>query len=325
MKDVVKARLKWVALLKETGDSGYVCRRCGISRPTLRKWASRYDKLGLIGLENQSTKPKTSPNKKITADIENKILLLRKERNIGVRRLQTELIRLHQIYLSISSIHKILVNNNTKPIVKLKRKKKFKRYSRPIPGDRVQIDTCKICPGIYQYTAVDDCSRFRVLEIYKRRTAKNTLIFLEKMVEEFPFPIQRIQSDRGREFFAEKVQLKMMEYCIKFRPVKPASPHLNGKVERSQKTDLEEFYALADLTNFEKLKEELGCWQFFYNWYRPHGSLGGQTPSGFIGKDLYEKTPLQEEVCAKYRLKEEHIQNPIYADELAIRRLKGRL
>jgi transposase InsO family protein len=56
------------------------------------------------------------------------------------------------------------------------------------------------------------------------------------MIEEFPFPIQRIQSDRGREFFAEKVQLKIMEYCIKFRPVKPASPLLNGKVERSQKT-----------------------------------------------------------------------------------------
>ena len=61
-----------------------------------------------------------------------------------------------------------------KPIVKLKRKKKFKRYQRPIPGDRVQIDTCKIMPSIYQYTAVDDCTRFRVLEIYKRRTANNT-------------------------------------------------------------------------------------------------------------------------------------------------------
>jgi transposase InsO family protein len=71
----------------------------------------------------------------------------------------------------------------------------------------------------------------------------------------------------------------MMEYCIKFRPVKPASPHLNGKVERSQKTDLEEFYATAELDNFENLREELACWQFFYNWQRPHSALNGKTPA----------------------------------------------
>lgn len=73
------------------------------------------------------------------------------------------------------------------------------------------------------------------------------------MIEQFSFPIQRIQSDRGLEFFAQKVQEKFMEYGIKFRPVKPASPHLNGKVERSQKTDLEEFYATADLSCFDTL------------------------------------------------------------------------
>lgn len=127
----------------------------------------------------------------------------------------------------------------------------------------MQTDTCKIVPGIYQYTPVDDCSRWCVLDIYKRRTAANTLGFIDIMVEEFPFPIQRIQSDRDREFFAHKVQEKLMAYSIKFRPKKPASPHLNGKVERSQKTDLEEFYATADLSNFGNLKEELKCWQFF--------------------------------------------------------------
>ena len=68
--------------------------------------------------------------------------------------------------------------------------------------------------------------------------ANNTLKFIEKMVEEFPFPIQRIQSDRGLEFSAETVQRKFIEYGIKFSPIKPASPHLKGKVERSQRTFL---------------------------------------------------------------------------------------
>ena len=226
-----------------------------------------------------------------------------------------------EVHLSLASIHKALKIASAKPIKKLKRDKKFKRYQRPIPGDRVQIDTCKIAPGMYQYTSVDDCSRWRVMELYKRRTAANTLDFIDVMIEQFPFPIQRIQCDRGREFFAVKVQEKLMKYSIKFRPVKPASPHLNGKVERSQQTDLREFYATADLSNFEILKNELKEWQTTYNYQRLHGSLGGKTPAQYSGA-LGDKTPLWEDVIFAYDLSKEHIQEQNYKTELAIRKLK---
>jgi hypothetical protein len=43
-----------------------------------------------------------------------------------------------------------------------------------------------------------------------------------------PFPIQRIQTDRGLEFFAEDVQRWLTERAIKFRPVPPRSPHLKA-------------------------------------------------------------------------------------------------
>ena len=174
MDTLTKARLNWVKIFLETNNASYVCRKCGISRPTLRKWANRYNKLGIDGLLEQSRRPKKIPIKKLTDDIEKQILNLRKTRNLGVRRIQTELIRIYNIRLSIATVHKVLIKYQVKPIKKLKRKKKFKRYQRPIPGDRVQLDTCKIFPGIYQYTAVDDCTRFRVLEIYQRRTAANT-------------------------------------------------------------------------------------------------------------------------------------------------------
>jgi transposase InsO family protein len=59
-------------------------------------------------------------------------------------------------------------------------------------------------------------------------------IFLDKIVEEMPFAIQRIQTDRGREFFDAKVQRRLLDWAIKFRPTKPRSPQLNGKVERAQ-------------------------------------------------------------------------------------------
>jgi len=92
------------------------------------------------------------------------------------------------------------------------------------------MDTCKLGPGLYQYTSIDDCTRYRVLRIYKRRTAANTLDFLDCVIEEMPFPIQRIQTDRGREFFAEKVQKKLMQQGIKFRPNKPGSPLIHLRI-----------------------------------------------------------------------------------------------
>jgi hypothetical protein len=48
-----------------------------------------------------------------------------------------------------------------------------------------------------------------VLQIYKKRTADNTLNFLEKVMEQMPFPVQPVQTDRGMEFFAEKVQRRL--------------------------------------------------------------------------------------------------------------------
>jgi transposase len=74
MEQVIKARLKWVTLYEERGDAGYVCRRCGISRPTLRKWYKRYQELGIEGLNDQSRRPIHSPNKKVNQQIEEWIL-----------------------------------------------------------------------------------------------------------------------------------------------------------------------------------------------------------------------------------------------------------
>jgi len=84
------------------------------------------------------------------------------------------------------------------------------------------------------------------------------------------------QTDRGQEFFAVSVQQWLIDHGIKFRPIKPASPHLNGKVARSQKTDRQEFWADAN-PNSPELEWWLPEWQHDDNWDRPHGSLNGQT------------------------------------------------
>lgn len=247
MSDEIKTRLRWIKLYQQSNNISQVCLKCGISRPTLHKWLKRYEEFGEEGLISISRKPKNSPAKKVLSKQEQWILTLR-ERRLGARRIQNELVRNHNCHLSTATIQKVLTKNKVQPLIRTRKARHTKhRYSRPVPGDRVQIDTCQIGPGLVQYTAVDDCTRFRVLALYSRRTAANSLAFLEFLIEEIPFPIQRIQTDRGQEFFAYEFQLKLWEYGIKFRPIKPRSPHLNGKVERSQRTDWEEFYSIVDL------------------------------------------------------------------------------
>ena len=319
MKSEVRKRLLWVQLYQQTDDAGLVCRRCGISRPTLRKWIRRFDETGEAGLLNRSRRPVRSPNRRVFERERLLILKLRADRKLGARRIQSELRRHHELRLSLDSIHKVLVNGQVSPLVRPARRKTRHRYARLIPGDRVQLDTCKIAPGCYQYTAVDDCTRYRVLAIFRRRTATSTLAFLERVLEEMPFPLQRIQTDRGREFFAVTVQQWLMDHCIKFRPIKPASPHLNGKVERSQKTDREEFWAVTDPSSPE-LELRLAEWQHYYNWDRPHGSLHGQTPIEMLHRKS-EDTPFWDEVEAHYNVSSERFQVAHYQTDLALRRI----
>jgi len=318
-----RKRLRWVQLFEEYRDAGTVCLKCGISRPTLRKWLRRFGQYGVNGLRSKSRRPARSPRLKRTEAIVALVLKLRKTRRMGARRLQSELLRHHNTRLSLSTIHQVLDTHRVKPLVRaLRHRNVITRYSRPIPGDRVQMDTCKIAPGAYQYTAVDDCSRYRVLGLYARRTAVNTLDFLDRVIEEMPFPIQRVQTDRGREFFAEKVQRRLMSLGIKFRPNKPRSPHLNGKVERSQQTDLHEFWAIVDLKAAD-LGSQLAEWQHFYNWDRPHGALNGKSPIDRVC-DLLDSTPLSGEVFNAYDPSRERIRHPEYAIDLRLAGLTRR-
>ena len=60
--------------------------------------------------------------------------------------------------------------------------------------------------------------------------------------------------------------------------IKPRSPQLNGKVERSHRSDQEEFYQLLSYVDDQDLNKKLDQWEHFYNFSRPHGAHAGKTP-----------------------------------------------
>jgi hypothetical protein len=88
------------------------------------------------------------------------------------------------------------------------------------------------------------------------------------------------------------------ETWYKFRPTKPRSPHLNGKVERTQRADLEEFWSRIDL-KADDIQTQLDEWQHFWNWHRPHSALGEASPIDRVC-ELAAKTPIGDEVEADY-------------------------
>jgi transposase InsO family protein len=234
---------------------------------------------------------------------------------LGPKGLKRELKRLHGFTFSTSTIWKVLHRNNVSALRSGKRPKKPKRYNRPVPGDRVQVDTCKIGKNLYQFTAIDDCTRLRVLGLYDARSAKNAVQFLrEQMLKEFPFPIQRVQTDRGSEFVGFEFQDALRERKIKFRPNRPAAPHLNGKVEKSQRTDRMEFWATVDRSvGREALGPALSEWQRFYNEERSHSSLGEKTPAARLA-EVRLQVPTLETVEAAYDPKKEvYITNSHYS------------
>jgi transposase len=146
-----RKRLRWVELFHRIENCSIVCLKCGISRPTLRKWVRRFRDKGGQGLVSGSRKPKSSPATKILDQHREWIRELR-HRSLGSRRIQNELKRVHDFDLSRTTIDKVLRAMDVKPLSRPRRPRKGStRYARLIPGERIQMDTCKIAPSIHRH------------------------------------------------------------------------------------------------------------------------------------------------------------------------------
>ena len=129
----------------------------------------------------------------------------------------------------------------------------------------------------HQYTAIYDAKRILALKGYQKHNQENAIDFLDYVIKKFPFRIKMIRTDNGHEFQA-RFHWHCIDRGIEHVYIKPGSPKLNGKVERSHRTDKQEFYQLLEYTGDVDLNKKIKVWENFYNFNRPHKSHGGFTP-----------------------------------------------
>lgn len=119
-----------------------------------------------------------------------------------------------------------------------------------------------------------------MLRIYPRCDQKTAIQFIDYVLERLPFQVQVVQTDNGAEF-QSAFHYHVLDKGVGHRYIKPRTPRLNGKVERSHRIDAEEFYALLDgvvIDDAKVFNNKLKEWEDYYNYHRPHGGLNGQTP-----------------------------------------------
>jgi transposase InsO family protein len=271
---------------ESSGNVCFTCRYFGIGRATFYRWKRRYDEEGLEGLQRKRPVGKKWPNQ-LSDEVVEKILHLRREYHLGPQRIQWYMERYHGMKVSGSSISRTLVRNGMRrlPANVGRRKVHTKRYSKRVPGHHIQMDVkfliFKDAKGKktkrYQYTAIDDATRIRALKIYERHTQKNAIDFADYVVEKFPFRIQTFRTDRGHEWQAQ-FHWHVEDKGIRHVYIKARTPQLNGKVERSHRTDQEEFYQILSYKGDVDLEKKLARWERYYNLDRPHGAHNGRSP-----------------------------------------------
>ena len=119
----------------------------------------------------------------------------------------------------------------------------------------------------YQYTAVDECTRWTFREMYDEHSTYSSKDFLIKLIKAAPFQIREIQTDNGSEFTNANVdrmnpRLTSFEEILQkldiiYHRIRVATPRHNGKVERQHRTDENRFYKKMKMYNLSDGREQL--------------------------------------------------------------------
>jgi transposase InsO family protein len=280
----------------EGGSSKAAAARAFHTTPkTVAKWVARFRAEGVAGLQDRSSRPRSSPSQAAPAACE-RVEALRRQRHTG-EQIAAE------VGVSAATVSRILKRLGLNRLSALEPAEPIRRYERAAPGEIIHIDIKKLgkfnrighritndragqskTRGIgweYVHLAIDDHSRLAYSEILPDEKRGSCLHFLFNALRFFRslgVKVERIMTDNGSSFRSRRYAKALRRLKIKHLRTKPYTPKTNGKAERFVQTSLREWaYARAYETS-EDRAAELPFWLHRYNWHRPHGSIGAKPP-----------------------------------------------
>ncbi len=301
-----KGRLQLARCIVEDGwPLRRAAERFQISVPTAARWAGRYREHGENGMEDRSSRPLVSPSR-TPQRRERRIIALRVNRRWGPARIA------YLLGLQPSTVHKVLSRFGLAKLSWLDRGtgRVIRRYEHEKPGDLIHVDIKKLGripdggghrvmdraagnrnktgtaanrrPGYaYLHNAVDDHSRFAYTEILEDEKKETAAGFWDRANEAFNavgITVKRVLTDNGSCYRSHAFK-DALGPDIKHKRTRPYRPQTNGKVERFNRTMLEEWAYSQPYTSEAQRVAAFPAWLHHYNHNRGHTSLKGQPPA----------------------------------------------
>lgn len=260
IRQIAQFRLRVVNDALKRGNISESARIHRVSRQSLHRWIARYDGK-LESLMDRSHRPHRHPSQQTQEEIDLVLHVQRQNKRLGLVCLWVHLKTKHGYRRTCSALYRLLRRQGILSVPKKRRRHKPKPYEQIlVPGERFQMDV-KYVPKdclvgalagkkLYQYTAIDECTRWRYVAVFDELSTYNSVEFVYQLLERFPFRIRCIQTDNGAEFTSRyqgsnhpsAFEAELAELGIRHKLIAPATPRHNGKVERSHRTDQERFY-----------------------------------------------------------------------------------
>lgn len=271
----------------------YLCKLFGIHRATFYRWKRSFNPYDLRTVKYRSRKPKRT--RSIDWDVVVEVCeWKRKKRNRNKSHYY-----LYQLWLKEERTppccpktiynwwkRRGLIDTRRK----VRKRRKSKLFNKAIePGELVQVDV-KYLEGRkrFQYTAIDVFSKWRHIRAFRKFNQNNSITFVNETIskaKEKGIDIVRIQTDNGGEF-QSRFTKHLTRLDIKHQYIWVRVSDQNGCVERSHRTDDEEFYNHEDTEGMtlRQLNKAIDEWTDYYNTKRLHFSLNFDTPEEYLEK-----------------------------------------
>lgn len=288
-------------------EDGWPLRRAAerfqVSPTTAKRWADRYRTLGEAGMSDRSSRPHHSPRRTPTRT-ERRIIKIRVLRRWGPARIA------YLLRLNPATVHRVLTRYRLARLAHLDRAtgQVVRRYEHSAPGELIHVDIKKLgnipdggghkalgrAAGrknrsgtgySYLHNAVDDHSRLAYSEILTDERKETAAAFWTRANEFFAqagVTVQRVMTDNGACYKSHPWRDVLAQAGITHKRTRPYRPQTNGKVERFNRTLLDEWAYARPYRTEQERRDAYPTWLHTYNHHRGHTALAGKPPASRV-------------------------------------------